>query len=245
MIRNVFLLLVLANLGVLAWTSWFDAAPQPGPLYDGPRITLLRELDPASLDARAAAAAAGGPGPSAAGGDAAPPPAAGQETAAAAVAAEPVADRCIAIGPFEAMADADAAASTLREAGFEPTLATEEREVRDGFWVFIEQIESLERAREIDAALAEAGLEDAYPITGSDRGVLISLGVFSDLARAATQADRVGRLGYEATIAESTRPEQTHWLDLRLSGEESRALDLVQEPGRISRFEERECEPDE
>lgn len=207
--RNLFLVLVLANLGFLAWASWFAAVPVPGARYDGPGIALLRELDAAAPAPRSPAAA----------------------------------DRCIAIGPFTAAADADAAMETLEAAGFAPTLATRQHEVRDGFWVFIEEIDSMERAQEIDAELDDNGIPDAYPLTGTDRGVLISLGVFSDISRAGAQAERVGRLGYEATIAENTRTEDSYWLDLRLAAEAAGAIDLLQEPGRINRFEERACEP--
>ena len=61
------------------------------------------------------------------------------------------------------------------------------------------------------------------------------------LGRAGTQAERAGRFGLAATITERVRNEETRWIELELNGEESQALELLQEPGRISRLEQREC----
>jgi hypothetical protein len=54
-LRNLVLVLALANLGVLAVLAWFDDEPVPSPGYQGPGITLLRELDPNTSNARSAA----------------------------------------------------------------------------------------------------------------------------------------------------------------------------------------------
>ena len=255
--RNLVLFLVLANLGALAWFGWFRAAPTPGPRFDGPGITLLREADPdaAILSLR----------PTEEPSDTAPvaleelslvvpandstlsPDQVIAETESEAIeseadAAAPVAfSRCIAIGPFTEPDVADSAQATLIEAGFEPGLTIVEEEVWAGYWVYIERVDSLEEAQAIDAELDENGIEEAYVIADSESGNLISLGVFSETARAVTQADRVGRLGYTATIADSTRLEETRWLEINLNGDETVELDSLQAPGRISRLEERDC----
>ena len=161
----------------------------------------------------------------------------------ASTAADGAADRCIAIGPFTDPVQADAAQATLADAGFEPTLTLRDEEIWDGYWVFIGRLATMDAARDALARLAEAGIADAYVIPNSDSGILVSLGVFSDISRAGVQADRAGRLGLEATITGRTRTAETRWLELTLSGEESVALDLLQEPGRIRRLEERSCGP--
>ena len=51
--------------------------------------------------------------------------------------------------------------------------------------------------------------------------------------------------GFDTTITERTRTAETRWLELRLSGEESEALELLQEPGRIRRLEQRGCAGDD
>jgi len=250
--------LVLANLGVAAWFAWVVPGPDLPAPYDGPTITLLREINdgaatltgasgstPAASDVLPADAAVDGEPPSDTGAAAD----ASTDGAAAAVgdraptlATGPAGDRCIAIGPFTDPVQADTAQATLTDAGFDTTLNVTQEEIWDGYWVFIGRLATMDAARDALARLAEAGIADAYVIPNSDSGILVSLGVFSDISRAGVQADRAGRLGLEATITGRTRTAETRWLELTLSGEESVALDLLQEPGRIRRLEERSCE---
>ena len=253
--RNLFLLLALINLGVLAWFSWIVPEPPPPENYDGPGITLLREQDaagrvPARLDAapdsRTGAPPESRPAPTP---PVATPPLAALvgeagDLASAATDAAPSAPRCVAIGPFTEASQADTARATLVEAGFEPTLSVSEDEVWDGYWVYVGRLADRPAANAALGVLAENGLSDAYIIPNSDSGILISLGVYSDLSRAGTLADRVGDLGFDTTITERTRTAETRWLELRLSGEESEALELLQEPGRIRRLEQRGCAGD-
>jgi cell division septation protein DedD len=245
-VRNLFLVLLLVNLGVFAWYSWIVPAPSVATPYNGPGITLLRELEPDTP----ILAASRPP-------DAVPPissalpieedPAFTAQAPADSPAAEeavPAAatTKCVAIGPFTEAAQAELAQATLGEAGFAASLAVSQEQVWDGYWVFIGGLPGMDRAQAVLADLATSGIADAYVIPNSDSGILISLGVFSDIARAGTQAERAGRLGFAATITERTRSAETHWLELLLSGEESQALELLQEPGRISRLGQRECE---
>ena len=251
--RNLFLMLVLINLGVLAWFSWIEPAPETFPPYDGPGITLLREVDPdapiivASQTTRMpSTASAGFPVED-------PPldtPSASLEAAdlLAAPASEPVepaasSATCVAVGPFSEAAQAEAAVATLNSGGIAAALRVEQQEIWEGYWVYVAGMPSIERANAALAELAANGIADAYVIPDSDSGILISLGVFSELTRAGNQAERAGRFGLAATITERVRTEETRWIELAMNGEESQALELLQEPGRINRLEQRECRP--
>ena len=220
--RNFFLLLVLVNLGVLAWFSWVVPAPEAAlsPSYSATGITLLRELEE---DAAILVASRNEPEPPP---EPAVPPA-----------------NCVAIGPFAEAELADAALATVVAAGYPASLRIDQEEIWEGYWVYVGGLPNAERANAALAQLTANGIADAYVIPDSDSGVLISLGVFSDLARAGNQAEIAGRFGLAATISERVRTTETRWLELALSGEESQALDLLQEPGQISRLERRECGP--
>jgi cell division septation protein DedD len=255
-VRNLFLLLVLLNLGVLAWVRWIEPAPERPADWTGTGITLLRELDadapivvasrsqvelPAESSglagddpALAALAPPGGADPLAS--------AAGESTATveAGAAAAP-ARSCVAVGPFAEAAQADAAVATLNASGIIASSRVETQEVWEGYWVYVGGLPSTERANAVLAELAQNGIADAYVIPDSDSGILISLGVFSDVSRAGAQAERAGRFGLAATITERIRTEQVRWIELEFEGEESQALALLQEPGRISRLEQRDC----
>ena len=247
--RNLFLLLVLLNLGVLAWFSWIDPAPEPAANYDGPGITLLRELDadaPIVVASRTKIVSdilsSDFPEEQATPGDALPSPGDTTDLPAAAVD-EPAASstRCVAVGPFAEAAQAEAAVATLNSAGIVASLRVEQLEIWEGYWVYVAGLPTIERANAALAELAANGITDAYVIPNSDSGILISLGVFSDVTRAGTQAERAGRFGLAATITERIRTEETRWIELEMDGAESQALQLLQEPGRISRLEQREC----
>ena len=246
--RNLFLLLVLLNLGALAFFSWVIGEPEPSPAYDGAGIMLLRELDADAPIMRSNSRATQAEVSDVV------------EEGSVAVdetpveqlsnsidddtvdeATEPQLSRCISIGPFAEPPEADAAMATLAEAGFDPSRSMREVEVWDGYWVYIEQIEDMAAARSIQADLAENGLEDTQIISALGRGNLLSLGVFSEITRAASQAERVNRIGYEATIADNMTTTETHWLNVMLSSEQSIAPESLQGPGRISRLELLSC----
>jgi hypothetical protein len=268
-LRNLFLLLVLLNLGAWAFFNWVIGEPEPTPMYDGAGITLLRELDPDAPLSRSPGA------------DVSPGGGAVSAELSAAVADvesllvdEPLAedaaalaelnsnevvvseelppigdddptlaqvDRCISIGPFSDVPGADAAMAVLAEAGFAPTRSIREVEVWDGYWVYIAQIDGVTAARAIQADLAENGLDDTQVISGTERGTLLSLGVFSEITRAGAQAERVNRIGYEATISDNLATRETQWLDVMLNDAQSIELESLQAPGQISRLELLPC----
>ena len=255
--RNLVLLLVLLNLGVLAWFSWVRPAPENVAPYDGPGITLLRELD---ADAPIVVAARSSQVPAAASSDfpVEDPPldtpleslevteqsAAPEGEAVEAVEPDaPVAAStvCVAVGPFTETVQAETAVATLNARGIPASLKVEQQEIWEGYWVYVAGMPSIAAANAALARLAANGIADAYVIPNSDSGILISLGVFSELARAGTQAERAGRFGLSPTITERVRTEETRWIELEMDGEESQVLELLQEPGRISRLEQREC----
>jgi hypothetical protein len=254
-VRNVVLLLLLANFGVWAVFSWVIQEPPVRPTYDGPGITLLRELprdgtpssetgipaeprQPANqipLDSGSPEGNAEFPGATD------DEPLIGLDEQIAALSRP---GPCISIGPFREPAEADVAMATLADAGFEPRRTIREAEVWEGYWVFIGQLGSAEAAREIEADLADNGIDDSYILPSSDSGILISLGVFSETTRAMNIAERAREIGYEPTIADSMTTQETYWLDIMLTDQQSVALELLQAPGRISRLEQMACADD-
>ena len=224
--RILCLLLLTANLGFWAWVNWIRAAPAPVSRYDEPGITLFGEL-PATSPLRAL------------------PPAAPEGFHPAAGNAAPAeAQRCIVVGPFVEAAAADDAQVILAEAGIPVNRFVGEDEIWDGYWVYIERIASRERAREMLDMLAAVGIDDAYMIPDSDRGILISLGVFSEISRAGVLAGRVAELELEleATIGDRLRLAETTWLQMEVA-EGTDVLARLTPPGRISRLEQLSCEP--
>lgn len=260
--RNLFLALVLANL---AFAGWQYTRPEPRAAQREvgqgvSEIVLLSELEDApGAAARAEAAAApdaaarGGTeaaeeplqAPEAAGSsasDAAAPGADEAEAAAADASAAGPARVCRSVGPFEELSQAAVAASTLREDGYEPSQRVAEGEIWVGHWVYLEIAEADADAEAILAELADAGMPEAYLITGSEAdGDVISLGVFTEAARAERLADDVRALGYAPTITDRTRRGTVYWVDVEVAPGTSVDLERLQPSGRIVRLEQRPC----
>lgn len=227
--RNAFLVLVLANLGFAAWAAWFADSGGAGDGARGngapiPAITLVSEL--AESDAPAAALQTP-PEPPA-------PPAA---TSASGRAIE----RCVTVGPFQELAQASAAQGVLRNAGYTPTQRVVDGEVWVGYWVHLPGIPTRADANEILERLRAAGISDSYIVPGGEESQIISLGVFSEINRAASIREAVRALGYDPTVADRSRRATLYWIDVRAPGTDVIDLEALQSPGRINRLEQRPC----
>jgi hypothetical protein len=261
--------LILINLLVWAGLSWYVPERQPVSRFDGRGLTLVSEVEaaadtglrltdrpavPAETEASEDEAADGETAGAPESDEGAPEAAADADDSAAsseapdagaALAANetgaPPAGRCVAIGPFAQPDDAANAAAALAAAGMSARERRAEQEIWEGYWVYIEQIESTQAANAMLASLTANGIADAYVISRSDSGVLISLGVYSEITRAGTRAAQVGRLGHEATISERTRMAEVRWLELVPPDSDSIDLDALRPPGRISRLELTSC----
>jgi len=226
--RNTALALILANLAFAAWAAWFAGpratAPARGPSVPG-GITLISELEASAVEALEESQPA-------------PPP----EPARVATAdPSPSAERCVSVGPFQELAQASAAQGILRDAGFAPNQRVVDGEVWVGYWVHLADIPTRETANEILAVLRENDISDSYIVPGAEESQIISLGVFSEINRAASVRQRVRALGYEPTVADRSRGATLYWIDIVAAGDQMIDLDALQPPGRINRLEQRRC----
>jgi hypothetical protein len=255
--RNLLLALILANLAFAAWHRWYSpqVPARPSAEREFGEIMLASEFADANPPLEIAtvriddgpAIEPGGPAPSAAPTE--PPP--GEEvvgaTSAAAAAPPPAVTEsspgamCTSIGPFRELSQVTSAAANLRADGHEPRQRAGEGEVWSGYWVYLERIDAIEEAQTMIDNLHANGVGDAYIIPNSDSGILISLGVFSEIIRASRIRERVRELGYEATIADRVRRATVYWIDIGLSPDASLDLERLQPPGRIIRLEQRPC----
>ncbi|HEU4620048.1 MAG TPA: hypothetical protein VFV10_18570, partial [Gammaproteobacteria bacterium] len=74
-----------------------------------------------------------------------------------------------------------------------------------------------------------------------DDGKIISLGVFTEIARAGRLRDQVRALGFEPLVVDRTRREDVYWIDLMLKAGREVDFEALQTPGRITRLEQRPC----
>jgi hypothetical protein len=260
--RNLFLVLVLANLAFAAWQAWFSPAAVTPSVSDVPTIMLASEFPVAEEEVVAppiveaeleslASAPALAPDTGGAALDAATEP----ETSTAdspsvvevtppanvPVAADDAPRVCVSVGPFRELSQAATAAANLRGAGLDPVQRVGEGDIWVGYWVYLAAIPTLADAETILARLKENRITEAYVIPSSDSGTLISLGVFTEVARAGSRLNAARELGYEATISDRTRRGTVYWVDVLLASGQTLDFDALQPPGRIVRLEQRPC----
>jgi hypothetical protein len=189
-VRTAFFVLLFVNLAYFAWANWVDVPPPP-PVNQAieklPRIKLADELSPAERSQANSS----------------------EKRVLNAAAA------CLSVGPF---ADADAstrAAALLRARGFDPKERLEEGQKSAGYWVFVG---GMKIQGEVDKALVtleHSGIKDALVMPQTPEGERrLSLGVYSDWARAEKRAEQVREIGLKAEVVERKIPGTLHWVDL-------------------------------
>lgn len=151
---------------------------------------------------------------------------------------------CYSLGPFLDLTEAAHASTSLREAGLEPRQRAGEGAVWAGYWVSLSRIASAGDAEQIVDRLRKAGVGDAYVMPAGDSGPTISLGLFTDKARALRRADEVKALGYEPQITQRQREGTVYWIDVNVKppGKLPDPASLGAGTGRIFRLEVQPCD---
>ncbi len=186
--RNAFIALLVVNLVYFAWAHWVDepkAPPVNEALAKLPRLKLLSELPPEQR------------------------PASNTKTVLNETPA------CMSVGPFGDITNAAKAAGILASKGFAPQQRAEEAGTAAGYWVYVGGIKDDIEADKVRVSLEKAGVKDALVMPPSaEAGRRVSLGLFSDRARADQRAAAVKRMGFKAEVAEHKLPQVVYWIDL-------------------------------
>lgn len=199
--RTAFFVLLALNLVYLAWAQWLDAPNVPAARASAhvlPQLVLASE----QLPGRGAGEGAGARAVAAVGG--------GTTSAA------PSPERCVSVGPFDDLTRAARGAALLRERGFTPQQRAEEGETWAGFWVYIGGLKSAAEESTVLRTLRRAGIDDAHAMPEESGERRVSVGLFSERARAEKRADAVKRLGLNTQIVERRQPGTVYWVDIDL-----------------------------
>ncbi len=237
--RNLFLLLLLANLSVWVWQRWFRDTEEPvAATRDEPELVLVSETQP-EPPPTPASQEMNKPEE-----DLVQPPVAVPEQAdpPAELTAAVAPKRCVSLGPFRELAEAASAAASLKNGGLDPQQRVAEGDIWVGYWVHIDNLASRDEADQVLETLRSQGVSDSYIVQGDD-GNLISLGVFSEIKRAGRRRQEVRDLGFDPIVTDRSRRGTVYWVDVVLTDPDGLDLERFQtRPGRIVRMEERPCE---
>jgi hypothetical protein len=127
-------------------------------------------------------------------------------------------DRCVTVGPFPTDELAARARATLTDAGYSSAPREEQTRSFDGFWVFLEAPSTETAERRLLERLRRGGIADAQAV-GEPNARRISLGVFSEEARAVAQSERVAKLQMLPQIEAREKAATAIWVDLQLKSD--------------------------
>jgi hypothetical protein len=190
-VRRLFFALLFVNLAYFAWALWVTPPPSM-PVNEAvthlPPLKLLTELPP----------------------DQRPDPDAPPKNL------EPVVTQtCMSVGPFPDVTNSAQAAAILKQKGFEPKQRAAEGDTIQGFGVFIGGMKSEAETDKVLVTLEHNGVRDALVMpVNAESGHRVSLGLFTERARAERRAEAVRAMGLKPEIAERKIPGTLYWVDL-------------------------------
>lgn len=197
--RNLLLILLLANILYFVWGKFSGNQTEPGVAIVseselGPPMEVIVNPDEGITASVGAVLGSGEP------------------SALAAV----VGRSCASVGPFRLNSDAEEARMQYAGEGMRAHVRATTGQIFVGHWVVIRGLEdSLTTGRMLDT-LHGGGLPDAYPVSQDDGTRSISLGLFGELDGAEKVELQVKSLGLPAEIVPRTREDEVFYVDLAL-----------------------------
>jgi hypothetical protein len=193
-LKWLFAALVLANLGLWMWASWYKEAPlEQTRLARGPiaieKMRLLNEPNVKLVPRKT-------------------PPPTNADLVAKAV---PV---CLQVGPFTNTVLLTQAEARLSELHLEFVRRTEETTMVTGYRVYLPPLASKEAAERKRKELTRLGLKDHAVIQEEGWRNAISLGLFSVEANAEGRVRELAAKGVKAKVQPLTQSRTRTWLDL-------------------------------
>jgi len=194
MMRWMFAVLLLANIGVLMWASWYRDVPgesaQPRPVF---HPELMVPLNSPGLALRARK---------------------NEHREQPLVVAKPR-SRCVSLGPFTGDL-ADKAAVILAGDKIESTRREEERRSESSYWVHLAPFATRKEAESRKQELEHLGIRDLLIMQDAQGAIAISLGLYTKMENAQHRMQELAQLGITARQEVRYRTETLTWFDLRL-----------------------------
>lgn len=197
--KNLLLLLILANILYFVWGFLTEAPPETGiAVVDESKLGPPLEVSSTSIagSATSVGAVLGS----------------GKPSDLAAV----VGRSCVTIGPFKTNAEADGAFANYDEQGMRASVRTTQGQIFVGHWVQIRKIDDKDTGNGMLRTLRAGGLGDAYLVEDEDGGFKISLGLFGEMTGAERIELEAKSMGLPADITPRMREATVFFVDIGL-----------------------------
>ncbi|RLA29855.1 MAG: hypothetical protein DRR11_14650 [Gammaproteobacteria bacterium] len=197
--RNLLLLLLLANILYYMWGRFVDDPDETG-------VVVVSESElgpPLNVSGMVVAEAATSVGAVLG---------SGKPSDLAAL----VGRSCVTIGPFKSNTDADGALADYESEGMRASVRTTQGQVFVGHWVQIRNIPDRDAGNAMLDKLKAGGLGDAYLVPTEEEGLKISLGLFGEMSRAERIELQAKSLDLQADITPRMRDATVFYVDIGL-----------------------------
>lgn len=197
--KNLLLLLILANILYFMWGAFTTEGPQAGVAVVeesdlGPPLNVTTGQDSEAIASVGAVLGSGEPSD-----------------------LEAVVGRsCVTIGPFKVSGDADSAVLEYSNEGMRAALRSGQGQIFVGHSVQILSVPTREAGRAMLGRLTEAGLGDAFIVGNEEDGLAISLGIFGNASNAEKIELQAESAGFEVAISPMTRDGTIFFVDIGL-----------------------------
>ncbi len=250
--RWIFLLLLAANIGYVAW-ELKHPEPHRHVVSDDPnvpKLVLLSELDKtaqSSLAKSDTATKAAQAKPESKSTKAPEPVVADKEQTPLPAPPEtrkpvPPSFACYTLGPFRDIADLRKLTRDIRDYVAEASFRSHEEREQSMYWVYLPPQKSHEAANALAASLKRKNIRDYYVVPKGDQANAISLGHFKEKNGALQVQKKAKAAGFPARIEPVFKTYTIYWLDYRVKADRTipqTVLNLSNMPG-VSRLE-RSC----
>jgi len=206
MMRWGFAALVLANVGLLMWATWYregaGEARQPNPVFH-PELMVPLSTPGVALHARK------------------------NERARTSLVAAKLRPRCVIIGPFVSAELADKAQARLTEEKLVAARRSEERKLESSYWVHLAPFANRKQAERRLKEVERLGIRDVLIMPDAEGKPAISLGLFMQADNAQKRLQELAQKGVKAQQEIRNRTESLSWFDLRLPEPADAALERL------------------
>ena len=197
--KNLLLLLILANILYLMWGMFATEDAQPGVVIVeetdlGPSLDVTAAQDTGSIASVGAVLGSGDPSD-----------------------LEALVGRsCVTVGPFWDRDDADTAALEYGNEGMRTKVRAGQAEKFLGHSVQVANVESRDAGRQIVRQLEEQGLENPFIVGNDEVGFAIALGIFTEAVNAEKVELQARSVGFDVEITPMIRDTDAFWVDVAL-----------------------------
>lgn len=198
-LRWLLAVLLLLNIGLLMWASWYREMPAEEGRTPLPPVNAERMI-PLSTPGLALRARPATPKP---------------QPAASAAADTPVkVQHCVSIGPFESSELAEQNGKRLADAKIAHQSRTDANRIESSYWIYLPRLPNRKAAEDKRKELTRLGIDDHFIMQEPGMENVLSLGLFAQLDNARRRMEELESKGIKAKQETRYRTRTLYWLDI-------------------------------